>query len=175
MWPGGRAGVSRPAVWRWQRRYAEAGRRSAARQDASAQDTTPFDEDGRRGVGTDMLGAAGRGHALDRPCRGPRCRDLVMCRAADLERSPPPAARAAHVQAIAIWPSPPRSRTATNRTCSTRSRRSRPSRARASLIPRRVRLGASGPRRIPRAGAPKKTRPSLTCVLDLCPPLRSRP
>lgn len=76
-------------------------RRSAARQDTSARDTTPFDRDGGRGAGADLLRAAGRGHPLDRPCRGPRCGDLVTCRAADLGRSPPPAASAAHVQTLA--------------------------------------------------------------------------
>ena len=75
-------------------------RRSAARQVTSARDTTPFDRDGGRGAGADLLGAAGRCHPLDRPCRGPRCGDLVTCRAADLGRSPPPAASAAHVHVV---------------------------------------------------------------------------
>ena len=57
-----RTGVSRPAVWRWQR------------QDAPARDTAPFDRDGGRGAGADLLGAAGGGHPRDRPCRSPLAR-----------------------------------------------------------------------------------------------------
>lgn len=76
-------------------------RRSAARQDASARHAAPFDRDGSRGPGADLLGAAGRGHSLDWSCRSSCCRDLVTGRAADLGRSPPPAASSAHVQALA--------------------------------------------------------------------------
>lgn len=96
---GGRQPSGRVALAAALRRGGRRG--SAARQDASARDTTPSDRDGRRGPGADLLGAAGRGHALDRPGRGSRSRDLVARRAADLGRSPPPAASPAHVQALA--------------------------------------------------------------------------
>lgn len=61
----------------------------------------PTDRDAGRGAGADLLRAAGRGHPLDRPGRGPGGWDLVARRAADLGRSPPPTASTAHVQALA--------------------------------------------------------------------------
>ena len=47
-----RVGTSRPAVWRWQKRYAEAGR-TAARQNPAARQDTGADRDCRPGAGTD--------------------------------------------------------------------------------------------------------------------------
>lgn len=45
----GPAGGSRPAVWRWQQRYADVGcRRAAARQDVPTWHATPFDRNGGR-------------------------------------------------------------------------------------------------------------------------------
>ena len=64
------------------------------------------------GAGADLLRAAGRGDALDRPGHGRGRRDLAALGAADLGGARPAAAPAAHLQALARpRTSPPRSRT----------------------------------------------------------------
>src|SRR5215813_7139001 len=60
-----RAGTSRPAVWRWQKRYAEAGGRAAARQNPAARQEAGADRDRRPGAGADPERAARRGDPLD--------------------------------------------------------------------------------------------------------------
>ncbi len=65
-----RARIGRPAVWRWQRRFAEAGvdglLRDATRKPASA----PGRRDGAAGGRPDLRRGARRGDPLDRPCHG---------------------------------------------------------------------------------------------------------
>jgi hypothetical protein len=68
------AGVSRPAVWRWQARYAEAG------VEALLRDKTPAGHgevgDGNRGKdpGANLFRATEPGHALDQAGHGKGCR-----------------------------------------------------------------------------------------------------
>ena len=61
-----RVGVSRPTVWRWQQRYAEAGSTGccATRQNADRG------ADHGTGGGADLHHAAEPGYPLDRPCDG---------------------------------------------------------------------------------------------------------
>jgi Homeodomain-like domain len=48
-------GASRPAVWRWQARYAEQGVGGLARQDAQARRRAAFGQDRRQDFGADLL------------------------------------------------------------------------------------------------------------------------
>src|SRR5213080_3825190 len=71
-----RASVSRPAVWRWQRRYAEEGVDGLlARQDAAAGHGARADDDSRQSAGAYLRRTAGRDDPLDWArdgrCRGP--------------------------------------------------------------------------------------------------------
>ena len=66
-----RAGVGRPAVWRWQRRFAEAGRRRpAARCHPQARQGAAGRRHGAPRGGADLRRAARRGDPLDRPRDG---------------------------------------------------------------------------------------------------------
>ena len=68
-----RVGVSRPAVWRWQQRFAEAGVDGLLRDKTRKPGKAPLDDaTGASGGGADLRRAAGRGHALDRPRDGER-------------------------------------------------------------------------------------------------------
>src|SRR5215469_1770779 len=82
-----RAGATRPAVWRWQMRYAEAGvdglLRDKTRQDAGA------DRDYRPGAGTDQEQAIRRSDPLDRPRHGQGGRPVAAHRPAYLGSAPP--------------------------------------------------------------------------------------
>ena len=97
-----RAGISRPAVWRWQRRYAEAGvdglLRDKTRKPGKAP---PGRRPGAPGGGADLRRAARRGDPLDRPRHGRGRRGLAALGAADLGRPQAPAAPGAHLQALA--------------------------------------------------------------------------
>jgi hypothetical protein len=63
-----RAGVSRPAVWRWQARYAEPGVDSLLRDKTQKPGRAPLSARVIANVmGPDLLRAAGPRHALDRP------------------------------------------------------------------------------------------------------------
>ena len=65
------AGVSRPAVWRWQRRFGEEGVEGLLHgQDASARHATTPGPYRRRGSGADLFRTAGRGDPLDGTRRG---------------------------------------------------------------------------------------------------------
>ncbi len=66
-----RAGVGRPAVWRWQRRFAEAGVDGpAARRHPQARQGAAGRADRAPGGGADLRRAARRGDPLDRPGHG---------------------------------------------------------------------------------------------------------
>lgn len=80
------AGVSRPAVRRWQQRFAEEGVEGLLRDktDPPARHPAACHANAGGGAGADLLGAAGRGHPLDRSCRRQTDRDLPALRSADL-------------------------------------------------------------------------------------------
>ena len=97
-----RAGISRPAVWRWQQRFAEAGVDGLLRDKTRKPGKPPHARGDRAaGGGADLRRAAGRGDALDRPGDGQGDRALVALGAAHLGRAPAPAAPPAHLQALA--------------------------------------------------------------------------
>ena len=80
-----RAGISRPAVWRWQQRFAEAGVDGLLRDKTRKPGKPPHGRrHGAAGGGADLRRAAGRGHALDRPGDGQGRRPVPAHRAADL-------------------------------------------------------------------------------------------
>src|SRR4029078_2915333 len=61
-----RASVSRPAIWRWQRRYAEeAHGRAPARQDPAAGQGARADDDSRQSAGAYLRRSARRDDPLD--------------------------------------------------------------------------------------------------------------
>src|SRR5438270_9208176 len=62
-----RADTSRPAVWRWQKRYAEAGVEGLLRENPAARQKAGSDSDYRPGAGADPERAARPGDTLDRP------------------------------------------------------------------------------------------------------------
>ncbi len=72
-----RARIGRPAVWRWQRRFAEAGVDGLLR-DATRKPGEPrlADATVQRVVALMRRGAR-RGDPLDRPCHGQERRDLL--------------------------------------------------------------------------------------------------
>ena len=96
-----RAGVGRPAVWRWQRRFAEAGVDGLLRDATRKPGKTPL---GAATVqprgGADLRRAARRGDPLDRPGDGQASRHQPALGAADLAGARPPAAPDAHLQAL---------------------------------------------------------------------------
>ena len=66
-----RAEISRPAVWRWQQRFAEAGVDGLLRDKTRKPGKPPHRRGDRAaGGGADLRRAAGRGDALDRPDDG---------------------------------------------------------------------------------------------------------
>ena len=80
-----RARVGRPAVWRWQRRFAEAGVDGLLRDATRKPGKAPLgDADRAPGGGADLRRAARRGDPLDRPGDGQDGRDLPALGAADL-------------------------------------------------------------------------------------------
>ena len=96
------AGVSRPAVWRWQQRFAEEGVEGLLRDKTRPPGTPPHSTRTVAEVlALTCFGAAGRGHPLDRARPGQARRDLLARRATDLGSAPPAAAPGAHVQAFA--------------------------------------------------------------------------
>ena len=76
-----RAGISRPAVWRWQQRFAEAGVDGLLR-DKTRKPGKPPTRRGRRatGGGADLRRAARRGDPLDRPRDGQGRRPVACAR-----------------------------------------------------------------------------------------------
>ena len=66
-----RAGVSRPAVWRWQARYAEQGVEGLLRDRTRKPGRAPLSAKVvAQGYGPDLLRTARPRHALDRPRHG---------------------------------------------------------------------------------------------------------
>ena len=72
------ASVSRPAVWRWQRRFAEHGVSGLLRDKTRPPGTPPLpDETVARVVGNDLRRSARRNDPLDRPRDGQASRHLL--------------------------------------------------------------------------------------------------
>jgi transposase len=80
-----RAGVSRPAVWRWQRRYAEEGIDGLLRDKTRKPGRAPLSQRIVARV-LDLRRAAGRRHPLDWPRHGQGRGDFATSRATDLEK-----------------------------------------------------------------------------------------
>src|SRR4029453_13740433 len=98
-----RVGVSRPAVWRWQCRFAEAGTTGLLRDKTRPPGTPPLTaKTVARGGGMTCARPPGarRGPPLDRPCDGQRGRHLAQFGAADLGRARPPAAPDPNLQTL---------------------------------------------------------------------------
>ena len=107
----GAAGVSRPAVWRWQQRYAEQGIHGLLRDKTRKPGREPLPPEGTvaRSAGTALLASARHRHALD----GSRCRQGgggVSLRAVQRIWESPPASAAspAHFQDVGAIPLLPR-------------------------------------------------------------------
>src|SRR5512132_4013809 len=62
----GQVGVSRPAVWRWQQRFAEAGVDGLLRDDAQTRQGAAVGGDGGEGTGAAERGTSGGSDPLDR-------------------------------------------------------------------------------------------------------------
>ena len=96
-----RAGVSRPAVWRWQRRFAEAGVEGLLRDATRKPGKAPLgDQTVRRVVSLTCAEAARRSHPLDRPSDGQAHGRLLAIGAAHLAGPRPAAASHPHLQAL---------------------------------------------------------------------------
>ena len=96
-----RAGIGRPAVWRWQRRFAEAGVDGLLRDATRKPGKAPLgDRTVRSGGDADLCRAARRSDPLDRPGDGQDERRLPALGAADLGGARPAAAPHPHLQAL---------------------------------------------------------------------------
>ena len=95
-----RAGIGRPAVWRWQQRFAEAGVDGPLR-DKTRKPGKPPTPDGvvQRMVALTCRRAAGRGDPLDGSDDGQGRRSVLADRAADLGGPPAAAPPRPHLQA----------------------------------------------------------------------------
>jgi hypothetical protein len=95
-----RAGVSRPAVWRWQQRYAEEGTMASC----ATRPTSRFARRCRRRSSpdseVDLRRAAGRRDPSERAHHGEGCRDFLAGRAAALGEASAPAATPPNLQAL---------------------------------------------------------------------------
>ena len=82
-----RAEVSRPAVWRWQRHYAEDGVERLLREGSRkpGKPPVPLLAGRRQGRRAYLFGAAGRSHPLDRPGDGRSDRAFAYHHSAHLE------------------------------------------------------------------------------------------
>src|SRR5262245_30982832 len=100
-----RAGISRPAVWRWQQRYAEAGVDGLLHDKTRKPGKPPTPEAVAQRVVALTCGgerchrSPGRGDPLDRPHDGQGRRPVLAHRAADLGGAPAAAAPGPHLQA----------------------------------------------------------------------------
>ena len=97
----GRAGASRPSVWRWQQRFAEQGvDRAVARQDAQAWQSAVAGGDRGQGPGAARAASRPESDPLDGP-HGRQGRRRQPARgAAHLGGAPPPAPPHPHLQEV---------------------------------------------------------------------------
>jgi hypothetical protein len=95
-----RAGVSRPAVWRWQQCFAEEGVDGLLREDPQTSTRAARAKSCRQSSRIDLLRAAGRRHPLDRQSHGQgRWRQLAR-RATHLGKASSQAASPPHLQTL---------------------------------------------------------------------------